>query len=1061
MPRGNRAFQNEQAFEDALVDELTSKHHWSPKVLNQPSEDDLLDNWADIVFRSNMESLNGFPLTKSEKDKLLSGLVNGCSTPANGQRWLQGRQVTITRDNPDDAAHFGKHVSLTVFFPTAVAGAPNVYQIARQPVFYKRNKLARSRRGDLVLLVNGLPLIHVELKNSGHSYSEAANQLMRYASEGLFGGLFRSLQVFVAMTPDEMRYFANPGHPDNFKPEFYFSWRDRENKPVEHWKSVAAQFLSIPAAHELVANYMIADQGDQTLKVLRSYQIHAIRAILHRLSIAKDLPAEDWTRRMQLGGYIWHTTGSGKTMTSYKAAELIARDRLADKVVFVLDRIDLSNQSFDEYTAFLSDSLGIEQPRSASQLLAKLRDKKGEPLVVTSLHKLEQFCSPDTKFSSAALLDLQYSRFVFVVDEAHRSTFGNMFANLKRRFPHSVVIGFTGTPIEEENSRDGVTTSTLFGDELHRYTVREAIQDGAVLKIMREEGLTVSPEEVREMVALEQSKSATREEAYADPEKLEIYSFYMDSASVPYASKSKDEESIEDLAERVWRGSQHRIEVAKYISKYRSRFATPENYHAILATNSVKEAIEYYQLLRDQNDFTVTAIFSDSNENTDDAVERDAAIQQILADYNKTFKTVFSQETHADFVNDVALRLAHKKHYRGLKPELQIDLVIVVEMLLTGYDSKYVNTLYLDKVLTYEHLIQACSRTNRVLDRLTKPSGNVVYFRKPYTMRNNFDDAYGLYSGSQDSGVFVDKLPDALRNVNRLFQAIRDIFEADGIENFEKLPSSEKALKEFVKLFNELAPKVQTAFIQGFDWDQKVYEGDTGTVTVDMTLSDFESLKRRYIDLQESRNNPDGRPLTVDEPLDLDFQAQRGEQVSIDTDYIDELLAKRHGGGSNRDSRLAQDKFLEMFRRERAKLPEEDQHLADMIIDDIESGVLKLEDGKTFSEYLADYRLAEKARHIRRFSEVSAVEEALLETLVQRSDGSRESIEGGSDLSRALDGLDIDVFGRWMYEERNIEVPRWKLRIAGERFIRDFVLAGPFDPDSADVSQLISGAKQR
>ena len=326
-------FTNEADFEKAFIDILTNKG-WEKEVLKYPNEEDLLKNWAKILFDNNrgIDRLNDYHLTNGEMQQIIEQITN-LRTPLKLNSFINGKSVSITRDNPADTLHFGKEISLKIYDRREIAAGQSRYQIVQQPKFKSKSKILNDRRGDIILLINGMPVIHVELKKSGVPVSQAYHQIEKYSDEGIFSGIFSLIQVFVATEPDETVYFANPGPDGKFNKDFYFHWADFNNEPIKNWKNIASSLLSIPMAHQLIGFYTVADDSDGVLKVMRSYQYYAANAISDKVSKV------DWKNKNLLGGYIWHTTGSGKTMTSFKSAQLIANSKDADKVIFLMDRI--------------------------------------------------------------------------------------------------------------------------------------------------------------------------------------------------------------------------------------------------------------------------------------------------------------------------------------------------------------------------------------------------------------------------------------------------------------------------------------------------------------------------------------------------------------------------------------------------------------------------------------------------------------------------------------------------------------------------------------------------
>ena len=465
-------FTKESEFESALIEVLT-QHGWEKEVIEYPTEEDLIQNWGQILFNNNLERdrLNGFPLTNGEMAQILAQ-IQELKTPLKLNGFINGKTVSIKRDNPDDVEHFGKEVSLKIYDRQEIAAGSSRYQIVRQPQFKKAHPLGRDRRGDVMLLINGMPVIHIELKKHYVSVSEAYIQIERYVNSDIFSGLFSLVQIFVAMTPEETVYFANNPYLGRGNRNYYFHWEDFNNEVISDWKKVAIQLLSIPMAHQMIGFYTVADKEDGFLKVMRSYQYYAASQISSAVSRIK------WGERNQRGGHIWHTTGSGKTMTSFKSAELIATSQSADKVVFLMDRIELGNQSLREYRSFADASATVQQTESTSVLKSKLLSTNPQDtLIVTSIQKLSRIKQDEDGINEDEIEKLSSKRIVFIVDEAHRSTFGEMLSDIRRTFPYAIFFGFTGTPIHEENSKKNSTTVDIFGDELHRYTIADGIRD--------------------------------------------------------------------------------------------------------------------------------------------------------------------------------------------------------------------------------------------------------------------------------------------------------------------------------------------------------------------------------------------------------------------------------------------------------------------------------------------------------------------------------------------------------------------------------------------------------
>jgi len=435
----NSAFTSEADFEEALISELRNKGWGEQDVLKYPTEADLLQNWASILFDNNRDKdrLNDAPLTEGEMQQIIEQ-IRDLKTPLKLNGFINGKTVAITRDNPDDALHLGKEISLKIYDRHEIAAGQSRYQIVQQPKYASQSKMLKDRRGDVVLLINGMPVIHIELKRSAVPVSQAYHQIEKYSAEGVFSGLFSLVQVFVAMNPEETVYFSNPGVDGTFNQDFYFHWADFNNEPINDWKMITSTLLSIPMAHQLIGFYTVADESDGVLKVMRSYQYYAANKISDK--VAKT----DWADKNRLGGYIWHTTGSGKTMTSFKSAQLIANSKDADKVVFLMDRIELGTQSLREYQGFAGDSDTVQATENTGVLITKLKSTDpAETLIVSSIQKMSNINEEDGALQSHDIELINDKRIVFIIDEAHRSTFGDMLITIKRTFPSAIFFGFT------------------------------------------------------------------------------------------------------------------------------------------------------------------------------------------------------------------------------------------------------------------------------------------------------------------------------------------------------------------------------------------------------------------------------------------------------------------------------------------------------------------------------------------------------------------------------------------------------------------------------------------
>ena len=895
-------FKKEAEFEDALIKVLFNKG-WSSEVIMYPTEEDLIQNWANILFDNNqsIDRLNGCPLTSGEMQQIMEQ-IKTLRTPLMLNKFINGKTISITRDNVDDNLHFGKEVSLKIYDRKEIAAGQSRYQIARQPKFKASSKILNDRRGDIMLLINGMPVIHIELKRSGVPVSEACNQIQKYSHEGVFSGLFSLVQIFVAMTPDETLYFANPGSWDAFNPDYYFHWADFNNEVINDWKGIASNLISIPMAHQLIGFYTVADDTDGVLKVMRSYQYYAASAISDKVSKTK------WGEGNQRGGFIWHTTGSGKTMTSFKSAQLIANSKDADKVVFLTDRIELGNQSYIEYNNFADDGESVQKTEDTYVLITKLKSSApADTLIVTSIQKMSNIKNDENGLNAHDIEEISKKRIVFIVDECHRSTFGEMLSTIKSTFPNAIFFGFTGTPIFEENQKKMSQTSTIFGGELHRYVLADGIRDKNVLGFDPRMVQTFKENDVRKQIALAEAKANNVEEAFADEKKREVFNKYMND--VPMAGYENDDgkyvKGVEDyLPNSQYIEPEHQNAVVNDICDNWSILSVNKKFHAIFATSSIPEAIEYYGLFKDKMpSLKVTCLFDPHISNEDGeykntykgkpvALFKEDGLVKILNDYNDMFGQDFTIPTHASFKKDVSLRLAHKEKYSTITrtPEKMLDLLIVVDQMLTGFDSKWVNTLYMDKILQYENLIQAMSRTNRLFKSNEKPYGVIKYYRRPFTMKAYIDEAVKTYSGDKPTVLFVEKLPYNLKKLNVIYMDISEVFKSSGVSDFTKLPNDHAEKAKFAQLFKDFNHHLDAAKLQGFNWEQDIYtfnDEETGlneTIKLDFGSNDFMALVQRYKELSNGNDDENGNGGSDGDDVPFDLV---GYITEIDTGRID------------------------------------------------------------------------------------------------------------------------------------------------------------------------------
>ena len=959
-------YTDELQFEHDLVEVLKTKG-WEGGILNHPTEEDLINNWKDILFQNNrnIDRLNNEPLTDTEMQQIME-------------------------------------------------------QITRLRTPLRLNSF-----------INGMPVIHIELKKSKIDVTQAAYQIEKYSHEGVFTGLFSLVQIFVAMNPEETIYFANPGPDGKFNNKFFFHWANFNNEPINDWKEIADKFLSIPMAHQLIGFYTVADDLDGVLKVMRSYQYFAAWKISDRVS------KNDWNSLDSHGGYIWHTTGSGKTLTSFKSAELIANSKDADKVVFLLDRVELGDQSLREFRGFIDEDGEVAGTRNTFDLISKLKSTDSDKtLIVTSIQKLSRI--KDVSLNLDDIAEINKKRLVFIIDECHRDTFGEMLISIKETFPKALFFGFTGTPIFKENTVKGLTQSDVFGDELHRYSIADGIRDGNVLGFDPSMVKTYSDNSLREAVALEKAKVKSFSEL-DDDNKKDVYYKYMNS--VPMAGHENDVgeyvKGIEDyIPDSQYDSDEHRNQVITNILENWDRISYGRTFSAILATSSIKEAIKYYRQFKLHNaDINITGLFDPSLDNTGGATLKEDGLIEIIEDYNRMYNQSFTIPTYDKMKKDISLRLAHKKQYSMIdnKPEEKLDLLIVVDQMLTGYDSKYLNALYLDKMLKYQNIIQAFSRTNRVFGR-GKDFGIIKYYRKTNTMKENINKALKLYSGDKPFGLFVDKIDENLKHMNSKYEEIKDLFNSNGIFNFERLPDDKADKAKFVKLFQEFNKYLNAARVQGFKWDKDLYfvdERGESTEEIaevmheDMELreadvslyneciktncdeSSYDALLQRYKEVQNGK----GQKGDDDVPYKIDPTIIEIDTGKIDADYMnskfDKYLKSLHQSNISPEDL---ENSLNELHKSFASLSQDEQKYANILIHDIDSGSIELDSNKTFMDYIYEYANKEKNDEIKDLCKILGYDESSLRNL----------------MSQVITEKNIDDFGRFEKLSKTINMEKAK-----------------------------------
>ena len=796
--------QSEAALEAGLIATLRQMDYEYVQIVE---EDNLYANFKrqlEIHNKKQLAEVGRTSFTDEEFEKILIYLEGGT-------RFEKAKKL---RDlYPLDTVN-GQRI--WVEFLNRTQWCQNEFQVSSQITVEGRKKC----RYDVTILINGLPLVQIELKRRGVELKQAYNQIQRYHKTS-FHGLFDYIQLFVISNGVNTRYFAN--NP-NSGYKFTFNWTDAANHPFNELDKFAVFFLEKCTLGKIIGKYIVQHEGDKCLMVLRPYQFYAVEKILDRVQNSND------------NGYIWHTTGAGKTLTSFKAAQLVSELDDVDKVMFVVDRHDLDTQTQSEYEAF--EPGAVDSTDNTDELVKRLQSNS--KIIITTIQKLNAAVSKT--WYSNKIETIRHSRIVMIFDECHRSHFGDSHKKIMKFFDNAQIFGFTGTPIFTENAVDGHTTKEIFGNCLHKYLIKDAIADENVLGFLVE--------------------------------------YYHGNEVVDNDNQARMEE------------------IAKFILNNFNKSTFDGEFDALFAVQSVSMLIRYYKIFKSLNPkIRIGAVFTyAANNSLDDeqtgmgtgqyakeGVGEADELQTIMDDYNNMFGTAFTTENFRAYYDDINLRMKKKK--ADMKP---LDLCLVVGMFLTGFDSKKLNTLYVDKNMEYHGLLQAFSRTNRVLNE-KKRFGKIVCFRD---LKNNVDTSIKLFSNS-------DNPEDIVRPP---FEDVKKEYKCLATEFLKKYPTpgsidflqSENDKKNFVLAFRDIIRK--HAEIQIYE-DYSEDAEDLG-----MTEQQFNDYKSKYLDITVGFIEPPVIPSVVaEDPVpygnsqgleDIDFCLELLHSDIINVAYILELIAE-------------------------------------------------------------------------------------------------------------------------------------------------------------------------
>jgi type I restriction enzyme R subunit len=622
-----------------------------------------------------------------------------------------------------------------------------------------------------------------------------------------------------------------------------------------------------------------------------------------------------------------------------------------------------------------------------------------------------------------------------------------MLYRIKSTFPQAIFFGFTGTPIHDENKKKDVTTTDIFGNELHRYSIADGIRDKNVLGFDPYKVTTFKDMDIRKVVALHELKVSDEQEALNDPTKEKLYyQFIQQLPMAGYQENGRNIKGIEDyLNNSQYDSDIHREMVVKDIIDNWVTLSRNSMFHAILATNSIKEAITYYRLFKEKaKDLKVVGLFDPNIDNNPNSEFKEEGLVELLQDYNAHYGMSYNMGTYQNYKKNVASRLAHKAPYIMIhtNPENQIDLLIVVNQMLTGFDSKWVNTLYVDRVLVYENIIQAFSRTNRLFGP-EKPFGTIKYYRKPHTMEKNIEAAIKLYSGDRPFSLFVPKLKDNIEHMNRVYEEIVSVFKKDQKVDFSKLPDDEASKAKFAKLFKVLSDALEAAKIQGFHWENVIEYTIKLEDSIKFSLveTDYLVLAQRYKELRlVDRSTP---PFERSVPYDIEGYLTEINTGLIDSNYMNTKFEKYLKAIEIGDKEIIEETLKELHGTF-ATLSQEEQKFAQLFLNDINSGDVSLTPGKTLKDYITSYQIQAKNNQISKCALLFGLDEIKLKDMLARK-VNMDSINEFARFDELKNTVDIAKARTYFerVENKKLSIPQINIKL--DEFLRHFIYEGGFE----------------
>ena len=870
------SYESESKLEDRMIDQLR-KQGYQYVEINDVNE--LEKNFREQVNLHNRGELNFKDLSDKEFERLMVKISGkGIFQSAKELRQKQD----IQRDD-------GSVVYIELF--NTKDWCRNNFQVTHQTTVEGKY----TNRYDVTILINGLPLVQIELKRRGIDMKEAFNQIKRYKRHS-YSGLYKFIQLFIISNGVDTKYFANGDQELNYG--FTFYWTDVNNERITNLEQFCVFFLDRCHIGKMIARYMIINETEKMLMVMRPYQVYAVENIVSRALDTNN------------NGYIWHTTGSGKTITSFKTSQILSLEPSINQVFFLVDRKDLDKQTLDEFNKF--DPGCVDMTNQTDKLIQQIKDST-KPLIITTIQKMANACS-NPKYASV-MGKYKDLKTIFIIDECHRSQFGDMHRQISKTFSKAQYFGFTGTPRFKENpSQDGRSTADIFEKCLHTYLIKDAIKDENVL------GFSVD---------------------------------YM--KFVEWNGQTEEDLMVEGIdTDEVFMSDDRVRLIAQDIIDHHNTKTHNKKYNALFTVSSIPLLIKYYDMFKSLNhDLKIGAIFTyGANEDLDKNPEHSReALDRIIVDYNKMYKSNFSSHTFDSYFRDICKKIKNT----------EIDIVIVVNMLLTGFDAKRLNTLYVDKPLKYHDLIQAFSRTNRV-ETDTKPFGNIVCYR---TTKARVDEAVKLFSQTDSIDTVIMKpYEEYLSKFNEAVKKLLDITPV--VESVDSL-ESEDDIKEFIIAFREVAKLlVSLRTFNQFDLDNPDSMINTQT---------FEDYKSKYYELYRKISNDKEKSSIL---IDVTFSLELIQTDKINVSYILNLI--RNVDLTDEEQKM---KDIEDIQSKLVNITDDELFLkADLIKSFLTSILPALKEDDSIDEALDNHMNHERQKEIEKFASENNINLETLETII-------------------------------------------------------------------------------